>query len=137
MYIRAIAIVKSERDQARENMYIALLEQRKRGGRITEVSASTPSREQPHRLWGACIAIQFLCVMDKVDDPETFKLEHHLAMKYGTKTEDDGTAFRDNMHFGSGRRWGREFSYVLSLNFSTSRFSKRTPVLSSYRQLIR
>ncbi|KAF4562955.1 hypothetical protein EYR40_007332 [Pleurotus pulmonarius] len=41
---------------------------------------------------------------DKFDDPETFNPERYLATKYGTKTEDDAAAFRDNMHFGSGPR---------------------------------
>ncbi|KAL4257466.1 hypothetical protein AB1N83_010315 [Pleurotus pulmonarius] len=41
---------------------------------------------------------------DKFDDPETFEPERYLATTYGTKTEDDGAAFRDNMHFGPGCR---------------------------------
>ncbi|KAF4598947.1 hypothetical protein EYR38_007360 [Pleurotus pulmonarius] len=45
---------------------------------------------------------QFLRVIDKFDDPETFEPERYLATTYGTKTEDDGAAFRDNMHFGPG-----------------------------------
>lgn len=46
---------------------------------------------------------QSLRIIDKFDDPETFKPERYLATKYGTKTDEDGADFRDNMHFGSGR----------------------------------
>ncbi|KDQ24173.1 hypothetical protein PLEOSDRAFT_1108627 [Pleurotus ostreatus PC15] len=41
---------------------------------------------------------------DKFKDPEAFNPERYLATKYGTKTDEDGADFRDNMHFGSGRR---------------------------------